>query len=306
MLLTVAICTYNNAKLLADTLESLCTLEVDPKIDRQILIVNNNCTDDTDRVIATYSGRIDHLTGVHESRQGLSYARNRALKEAKGDYVCFLDDDVVVDPRWLNGVAAAFDRYQADIVGGRSYLILPCDKPAWFYPELEILLSKLDYGSRPLIGTNKELFGLNFAVKKQTALRLGGFKDTLGRKGKLLLSGEEKEFQKRVIAEGGKCVYQPEALVGHVVAPGRMKKKWFLKRVFYGELGARQTGEIHDPLLPTLVQTTKCLLGLIKSIIIRDCDASRFFHKQMVTAVFIGRVISHLGGPVNHPPSTRG
>ncbi|MDH4317072.1 MAG: glycosyltransferase family 2 protein [Desulfobulbaceae bacterium] len=304
MHLTIAICTYNNAKLLADTLASLGSLEVDPEIDYQVLVVNNNCTDETDLVLSTYGEKIDRLTTVHESRQGLSYARNRALSEAEGDYVCFLDDDVVVDPEWLNGVATAFKRYQADIVGGKSYLILPCDRPAWFYPELEILLSKLDYGSQPLIGTDKELFGLNFAVKKQTALMLGGFKDNLGRKGNLLLSGEEKEFQKRVIAGGGKCVYQPEAVVGHVVPLGRMKKKWFLKRIFYGELGARLTGEVHDPLFPTLVQTIKCILGLIKSIIIRDCDAAQFFHKQMVTAIYAGRVISHLRGPVSHPLST--
>ncbi|MDH3349716.1 MAG: glycosyltransferase [Desulfobulbaceae bacterium] len=294
MYLTVAICTYNNALSLARTLESICNIDPPTETEHQILIINNNCTDHTDQVISNYRAKIPNLKSVNEPRQGLSYARNRALIEADGGFVCFLDDDVIVDPAWLKAVALSFDQYQADIVGGKSYLILPSSKPDWFYDNLEPYLSKIDYGNQPLINTDKELYGLNFAVKKDTALALGGFNEALGRRGTSLLSGEEKDFQNRVIAGGGKCVYQPDAIVGHIVPKSRMKKAWFAKRAFYGELSSSQSDRSKEPLFATSIQIMKCTFGLLKSLIFRDCSASRFFYKQMITVMLAGKMTAEI------------
>ncbi len=159
MFATVTIQTYNHAKTLAKTLESLRTLRCPKGIDYEILIVNNNSTDETADVIRRYARILaPRLRSVFESKQGLSHARNRALQEARGEIVCFIEDDVKVDPGWLEAVSAAFIKYSAAVVGGRSYLIYPTasGRPAWLPAEMETLLSRLDYGEKVLANLAKK------------------------------------------------------------------------------------------------------------------------------------------------------
>src|SRR6476646_4081117 len=97
---TIAICTWNRADLLAQTLEQLTSLAPPAHVDWEILIVNNNCTDHTDAVIAAFRDRLP-LRRVVEAVPGLCHARNCALRQAKGTWVIFTDDDVLVDEQWL-------------------------------------------------------------------------------------------------------------------------------------------------------------------------------------------------------------
>jgi GT2 family glycosyltransferase len=83
------------------------------------LIVNNNSTDHTDDVIGEYVGRLA-IRREFESRGGKSNALNRAIDVAKGDYIVWIDDDVLVDPGLLTAYAAAFQRWpEAAVFGGR-------------------------------------------------------------------------------------------------------------------------------------------------------------------------------------------
>jgi glycosyltransferase involved in cell wall biosynthesis len=131
---TITIQTYNRSGMLAQTLESLRLLRCPEAVDYEILVVDNNSNDDTPEVIRRYGEVLaPRLRSVFEPRQGLSHARNRALAEAKGEIVSFIDDDVAVDPNWLGAVCDAFAKHSASVVGGRSYLIYPTPqgRPAW-------------------------------------------------------------------------------------------------------------------------------------------------------------------------------
>lgn len=66
-----------------------------------------------------------------EPVQGISYARNRALDIATGDYIAFLDDDEYVNPDWLQNLYDALKFYQADIVAGSLVKLLPDTAPSW-------------------------------------------------------------------------------------------------------------------------------------------------------------------------------
>ncbi len=303
MFFTVAICSHNNGAVLDKSLASLVNLKCGLEDDYEILVINNASTDRTEEVITSYLPRLSpRLRSVFEPELGLSSARNRALRDARGEIVAFLDDDVVVDSDWLIAVSETFSSYSADVVGGRSYLIYPCEKPVWFYNGLENFLSKLDYGNVPLDNTTKELFGLNFSVRKRLAMEVGGFNPTLGRRGKLLLSGEEKDFQKRVLAHGGKCVYQPEAIVGHMVSLERMRKDWFLKRIFFQALSGGFDDD-RESLSQSLLMLIRCSMGLLKSLILRDCSPPRWFLKQMILVAYAGNIFAVL---VNLPVSLKG
>jgi len=298
-MVSIAICTYNNARKLEVVLESLRGLICPPALEYEILIVDNNCSDETRAVVErcqAIGGR--RLRYIFEGSQGLSHARNRALKEAAGDVVSYLDDDVKVEPGWLSAVAAAFEEYSAAVVGGKSYLIYPSERPAWLPEEYEYLLSKLDYGDQVIVGVDKDLFGLNFSVRKEWAVRAGGFDTSLGRCGHSLGSGEESDLLKRIRAGGGIPVYQPGAIVGHLVSPERMKIRWFLKRLFAagkdGVAIARKDGAAVPSVSEAVLHVLRCCGSVAKSMVLGDFSSKTLFSKGLVAAYAFGGLCARL------------
>ena len=127
MFVTITIQTYNNARVLEQALESLAELRCPDDVDYEILVVDNNSSDETAAVIEQYRTLLEpRFRSVFEPRQGLSYARNRAIAEARGEIVAFLDDDALVDPDWLAGHVEAYrEDEEAVAVGGRVLLQWP-------------------------------------------------------------------------------------------------------------------------------------------------------------------------------------
>src|SRR4051812_4932182 len=107
---TVAICTWNRSALLDRTLTSMRHLVIPEGVEWEILVVNNNCTDDTDDVLSRHFAGLP-LRRVFEPRQGLSNARNAAIDVAAGELICWTDDDVLVDPGWLSAYVEAASRW---------------------------------------------------------------------------------------------------------------------------------------------------------------------------------------------------
>ena len=109
--ITIAIPTYNRAAELQRTLLGLRELRTGPDETFEIIVIGNNCTDNTSAMVArnvpTFGGRLRY---VEEQRQGLNHARNRAIADAQYDVVAFLDDDVDIDPAWIMGRRPARSR----------------------------------------------------------------------------------------------------------------------------------------------------------------------------------------------------
>jgi glycosyltransferase involved in cell wall biosynthesis len=292
MFATISIPTYNRPDTLAATLESLRELRCPKGVDYEILIVDNNSNDHTPDVIKKYAELLlPRLRGVFEPKQGLSHARNRALQEAQGEIVCFLDDDVIVDPGWLSAVAEAFDKYSAAVVGGRTYLIYPCQRPSWLSEKREIFLSHLNYGDEVIVNIDKDLFGLNFSVNRDMAIQVGGFDLSLGRCGKSLSSGEESDLLRRIRAKGGIAVYEPKAVVGHIVPPERLKKSWFLKRVFDGAVCSERLSIANGKrprVLKPAVHALRCLCSIFKSFAQGDFSTKTLFSRSLYASSALG------------------
>jgi glycosyltransferase involved in cell wall biosynthesis len=235
--LTVTIQTYNHADALAATLHSLAALRCPDDADYEILVINNNSSDHTAAVVREFGPVLGpRLWSLPEPRQGLSHARNLALAEARGDVVCFLDDDALADSGWL---AAHAEVYRADdrtvAVAGRIRLQWPpgWSRPAWLSGTLEGYLSGLDLGpDRLVLEYPQHPYGCNMSVRREAARAIGGFCDRLGRKGRRLLSNEEKHFFYRLYEHGGQVVYAPDSVVHHVIPPERLSKRFFLQRAY--------------------------------------------------------------------------
>lgn len=278
MFVSITIQTYNRSALLAETLESLRALRCPPAVDFEILVVDNNSTDETPQIIQKYRVLLaPRLRSVFEPQQGLSHARNRALQEAKGEIVSFLDDDVLVDPQWLSAVAGAFAAHAAAVVGGRSYLVFRSQRPSWLSEHYEFLLSRLDHGEQTLVGTDKDLYGLNFSVRRDIVFEAGGFDPSLGRCGVASLrSGEECDLLRRVRDLGGVVVYEPRAVVGHIITGERLRMKWFMKRAFAPGMEDEAGG-----LYPSTVHLLKCCGSVLRSLFRGEIRSDVLFGKLL-------------------------
>ena len=131
MRITVAICTWNRAELLDRTLSQMHNLRIPPGIEWELLVVNNNCTDDTDAVVARHA-QVLPIRRLFEGSQGQSHSRNHALREAFGELIVWTDDDVLVDQDWLAAyVKAARDWPEASYFGGTITPWFAAPPPFW-------------------------------------------------------------------------------------------------------------------------------------------------------------------------------
>src|SRR5215469_11293809 len=119
MNITVILCTYNRCQSLRKALESIAASRLPESIEWEVLVVNNNSKDQTREVVEefcrAYPGRFRYL---FEPKQGKSIALNTGIREAKGEVLAFMDDDVIVEPTWLRNVTAPLERGELSGVGG--------------------------------------------------------------------------------------------------------------------------------------------------------------------------------------------
>lgn len=239
---TVAICTWNRSAQLRRTLETLTRL-AQPAGGWELLVVNNNCTDDTDAVAATFADRLP-LRVLHEPTPGQSIARNLAIREARGECIAWTDDDVLVDPAWLQGLLEALDRFEADWAFGTSEPEWPGAAPAWYAPRFRGYFAALDYGRDPFVVTDFEqpFYGLNFAGRTSAHVALGGFRSEFGFRGNVGGVGEDVDMFQRALRAGMRIAYTPEARVRHIIPPDRVTKRyhrrrqWVANPIFYQHL----------------------------------------------------------------------
>ena len=230
---TLAICTYNRARSLERTLRSLEeALEASGDHKWEILVIDNNSTDDTASVCSSHSSLLP-LRHVFEARQGLSHARNRALAESTGELLVFTDDDVVVDRKWLAQYATCRTRFpDAGFFGGKIKPLWSRPPPAWLKDQNMALFSGLlvhyDIGTedRWLESDDPTPFGASFAVTKDLSDLVGQFRPDLGVKGAVPGRGEEADYLARAGSAGFRGAYLASAVCYHPVDRRRLSLRY--------------------------------------------------------------------------------
>jgi glycosyltransferase involved in cell wall biosynthesis len=239
---SVVLCTYNRAANLPACIGALAAQEGEECIDWEVLVVDNNSSDDT-------AATVEHLQAEHpirlryafEPKQGLSNARNCGIRESAGTHVIFIDDDILATPRWLRSYAQTFAEHDCDAAGGRILVESPARLPAWIRPEMMGFLGQQDFGDEPceLDGVDRYPFGGNMAFHRRALARVGDFDPNLGRKGTgasadELFKGEETAYFRALVAGGGRIRYAPGAEVTHRILPYQLKRRFFLT-IHYNE-----------------------------------------------------------------------
>jgi len=232
MLITVAICTFNRANSLRLTLDSLLAMKVPTDLTWEIVIVNNNSTDRTDKVISEYVGRLP-LRREFEPRAGKSNALNRAIDVAKGDYIVWIDDDVLVDAGLLTAYAEAFRRWpKAAVFGGRITPRYEAPVEKWVLESEEVLggpYAIRDFGAhvRPLSADDEDHYpyGANWAIRaiEQRAFR---YDPELGPVPNRIRNQEETDLIRRLLASGTTGYWIPGAMVEHCIGRDRQTVRY--------------------------------------------------------------------------------
>ena len=237
MNVTVAICTWNRAKLLDQTLAAMCNLTIPAGLKWELLVVNNRCTDDTDRVIARHQKMLP-LRRLYEPEPGLSNARNSAVANAMGDYILWTDDDVLVSPKWLVEYVKAFrDWPDAAFFGGPAEPWFEGTPPRWLvelWTRVQSAYAMRDFGDC-LMQFNPTCipFGLNLALRIDVQ-RCHPFPADLGHRPGSMLGHEETTVLQQLLAEGLEGWYVPQAKVRHYIPKNRQTLR-HLHQFYFGQ-----------------------------------------------------------------------
>jgi glycosyltransferase involved in cell wall biosynthesis len=223
-LVTIAICTKDRPEGVERLLSSLAAQGSGLPVGSaglEILLIDNASSDEQTQELAA---RRPEIRYVREARPGLNFARNRALQEARGEILAFLDDDVIVDPCWLAGLANAWaeNRDAAAFTGQ----VLPMELET----EAQIVFEKrggfrrgfnrIRYGSvlpgNALYPGGAGIFGAgaNMAFKTEVLRRMEGFDEALDT-GAPVPGGGDLDIFYRIIRAGHTLVYEPRFLVFH-------------------------------------------------------------------------------------------
>jgi GT2 family glycosyltransferase len=229
--LTVAIPTYNRADFLRQTLAGIAAQHF-PREHYEVLVIDNNSSDHTRSVVAEFAAAQPAPRYVHEPRQGLDYARNRAITEARGEIMVFGDDDILVQPDWLAQLAVpllADHQQRIGAVGGEVIPVFPDGLPDWVREWHAPLAFRPDAG--PLEARHSPM-GANLAFPKWVFDRLGLFHTALDRAAGNYFSGGDSEMIRRVRAAGFAVWFAPGAAVQHQMPASRTTFRYARRHAF--------------------------------------------------------------------------
>lgn len=285
-LISIVLCTYNNADSLNITLSQLAKLDQPKQGVLEIIVVDNNSSDHTAEVAKPFTHNYSQFHYYFEARQGLSHARNTGLEKALGEYILFTDDDADIPPQWVTAYYQIIHQYLPDCLYSKINIIWDKPKPWWFIPEYTPCFVGLDYGNELLEITDihREFYGKNFCVRKSILIDLGGFDPNLGRQGTKLAAGEETLLYRKMIWSGNKVIYFPDAGVGH-----RLKEREYssanIKKLFVdgaysshhiATLTARK--KIFGRPARALVDSVRNLLRSALYFVIARSRSNRYYH----------------------------
>lgn len=233
--ISIVICCYNSGSLLPLVLQAISQQKNIESVNIEILVVNNNSTDNTKAIALEYFSlpvcKGIHCSVVDEPEPGLSAAREKGFKEAAHDYILFCDDDNLMNPEFIaNAMQLINEKPEVDIFGSWCEATFETTPPDWSRD----MITALAVG-RPADKTGflqKPVNGACMIVKKSAyiALKKKSFQFLLSdRKGNILTSGGDTELCYAMLLSGGIIYFSEKLFFNHFIPTARLQKKYFKK-----------------------------------------------------------------------------
>ena len=241
-MISLIIPTRNRARLLNETLRSLCDQTLSTTTF-EVIVVDNGSTDQSASIVQSWFNRLTNLRYFYDPEPGLHTGRHRGIIEAQSDVLVFTDDDIKALPNWLSTIVAAFKEPAVAMMGGNNLPMFLRPPPNWIN---SLWIHRDRNGARflPFLSIQEQpdghyeispykVWGCNFAIRKQILLEAGGFHpDGMPRK-LIRFRGDGETHVSRYVAQKGlKCIFDSEASIYHKVPPERMTFRFFRQRGF--------------------------------------------------------------------------
>ncbi len=226
MFLSVVICTYNRDAHIERALQSLVAQDFDKK-DFEILVIDNNSTDKTPEIIKNFKDKHPdyNIVLAKETRQGLSFARNKGIALAQGTYVSFIDDDGIAKSDYISQINKYVTEYPDTFAFGGK--VLPTyetqKEPEWMSRYIERIISVVDLGDTVKKLTKTYPVGCNMIFKKSLFERIGGFNTDLK------LRSDDKYIFYKIWSENYEVLYLPKVVVWHFIDAFRTTTEYVKK-----------------------------------------------------------------------------
>lgn len=229
---SVVIPTYNRGGLLPITLDSFLDQSY-PRERYEIIVSDNNSTDNTGVVIAAYCAEHSNIKTIFENRQGVHYARNSAAKIARGDILYYTDDDMIADRNLLREIVKVFEI--DPMIGAATGLILgkfEAEPPEWVKKHLRNAYLSLTDEKRKeeLIITPEDLvYSCHQAVRRDVFFKAGGFnpENTAG----VWIGDGETGLNIKIKNLGYKFGYTAKSIIYHMIPQSRTTLKYLVNRI---------------------------------------------------------------------------
>lgn len=277
---SIIVCTHNRAALLPELIGRLRAQDY-PQDDFEIIIVDNNSTDETALVVQRITAQPGaSVRYVFDAGTEISAVRNRGAEESRFEYLAYLDDDCLVEPDWLARISAGFDlKDNVAVVGGQVILDWSQnERPTWIGSGLDSWLgSNENLGLESMIlDEDTHILEGNMAVRRENWKSSGGFLGMELFGSRNMASGEVLYMLHRVMAQGGLIAFAPQAVALHRM--GTYTRRRFIQRGYWQGVS---TG-ILDHLLyqPSLLST----LG---QIVVDASAAGILFFRSLFHFIFM-------------------
>lgn len=226
---SVIICCHNSAGRLPATLGHLLEQRVPSGVSWEVVVVDNASTDDTAGVAESLWGKgaPAPLRVVHETRPGLTFARQRGFDAAQFEYVSFVDDDNWVSPDWIQRAAETMTAHpDVGACGGCSEAVCEVSPPDWFDRFCHTYAIGPQGERAGDVSDHREsLWGAGITIRKAAWLGLlgAGYSSLLtGRQGQALTSGEDAELCLALRLAGWRLWYEPRLRLRHFMPAERL------------------------------------------------------------------------------------
>jgi glucosyl-dolichyl phosphate glucuronosyltransferase len=270
-LVSIVICTFNRANILLDALMSVFEQELEES-KYEVIVVDNNSSDNTKEIINEYKDKYNTLNYVIELNQGLSNARNRGWKEAKGIYTAYIDDDCKLPDNWLLNAEKLINKYTPGVFGGPIYPYYKDPIPKWFKDSHGAYLpfNKIT----KLSGNNVvRIYGGNMFWRRDILSKLGGFNTNFGMIGTKPAFAEESVLLKKLADEMPfeSIYYFPDVYVFHLVNPKKLSLLYSIRasfnagRNFYNMRNNKNT---LNSRMQVIIEIMRTVIGMFRDLII--------------------------------------
>ena len=236
MTLDVVVPTFNRSKLLQTTIASLFRAPVPGGMQVQLIVVDNNSTDDTAAVVAGL--QVDAplpLTYLLETKQNSSCARNAGIAAGDGDLIGFIDDDEEIGAEWYEIIAREFADPATSFIGGPYLPRWVTPEPDWLPPGYHAVIGAVLPKPRAIFDKtfSGNLMGGNAVLRRHIFDQIGLYATHLGRSDKGLLCEEDAEFCRRLQAAEISGIYVPDLTIYHYIAPERLTRSYHRRWAYW-------------------------------------------------------------------------